>query len=269
MSHGRDGERGRASRRTGGAHDFRGHRAYTPGDEPRTIDWAAFGRTDQLVVRTFARESESTVRIVLDRTASMGVDAKARRSVEVAAAVAWLALVSGHRVTAVAAAAGGVRPLGTWASPGELRDALAAFDALPPCGGADYSGGVGAWLGAARGPGACVLITDGVDEPRLDDVLERVGRVTRDGSLFHVFAARDVDPGDGACELTDAETGETLRIDVDTEVRRAVASRVEAWRRHVEASCRKRRVAYRALAPHDTLEDAIIAWHRDVAHDRR
>lgn len=268
MSHGRDGERGRAQRRTGGAHDFRGHRAYTPGDEPRTIDWAAFGRTDQLVVRTFARESEATVRVVLDRTASMGVGDKARRSLEVAAAVAWLGLASGHRVVGIAAAGGDARPLGTWSTPADLRDALAAFDGLGPCGGSDFCGGVGAWLVAARGPGACVLITDGVDEPSLDAVLERVGRATRDGSLFHVLDARDTDPGDGACDLIDAETGERLRVDVDAGARRAVATRAEGWRRGLESACRKRRLAYRALAPNDTLEDAIVAWHGEVARDR-
>ncbi len=56
----------------GFAAEFSEHRAYTPGDEIRHIDWKAYARTDRHVVKVF--ESETNVRcyILLDKSGSMG-----------------------------------------------------------------------------------------------------------------------------------------------------------------------------------------------------
>ncbi len=51
--------------------DFAEHRAYTPGDDVRRIDWRVYGRTDRLFVKEFLAESNAHFTILFDVSRSM------------------------------------------------------------------------------------------------------------------------------------------------------------------------------------------------------
>jgi uncharacterized protein (DUF58 family) len=55
----------------GHAQDFSEHKPYNPGDEPKTLDWKVFARTDRLVVRHYEEQTNIGVTIVIDDSASM------------------------------------------------------------------------------------------------------------------------------------------------------------------------------------------------------
>jgi uncharacterized protein (DUF58 family) len=81
------------SGRTG---EFRGFRAFEPGDDPRDVDWRATARARQAIVRERSRESTQPITIVADVSASMWVDrtqGRVRlRPIDMAfEAVVWLA----------------------------------------------------------------------------------------------------------------------------------------------------------------------------------
>ncbi len=59
------------SRRRGGGLVFAEHRAYRPGDDPRTIDWRAFARSDHHRVKHFEHEAQLRAMLVLDVSGSM------------------------------------------------------------------------------------------------------------------------------------------------------------------------------------------------------
>ena len=52
-------------------HDFR---RYLPGDDPRHVDWAVYGRTGDLFVRLYREEITPGVDILLDGSRSMAID---------------------------------------------------------------------------------------------------------------------------------------------------------------------------------------------------
>ena len=52
--------------------EFVDHREYTPGDEPRTIDWKMLARTEKYFVKRFEMESNMNVVCMLDASGSMG-----------------------------------------------------------------------------------------------------------------------------------------------------------------------------------------------------
>src|SRR5690606_14139521 len=54
------------SARAGMGLDFRDHRAYVPGDDPRRLDWRAVARRDRLVLRQTESEDELPVVLVVD-----------------------------------------------------------------------------------------------------------------------------------------------------------------------------------------------------------
>ena len=59
------------SRRRGGGLVFAEHRAYRPGDDPRTIDWRAFARSDHHRVKHFEHEAQLRAVLALDISGSM------------------------------------------------------------------------------------------------------------------------------------------------------------------------------------------------------
>jgi uncharacterized protein (DUF58 family) len=59
------------SRRRGGGLVFAEHRDYRPGDDPRSIDWRAFARSDHHRVKRFEHEAQLRAVLALDVSASM------------------------------------------------------------------------------------------------------------------------------------------------------------------------------------------------------
>ena len=59
------------TRQRGQSVEFRDYREYLPGDEIGAIDWKVYGRTDKLFIKLFEHQSEATVQLLVDASASM------------------------------------------------------------------------------------------------------------------------------------------------------------------------------------------------------
>src|SRR5436190_2748426 len=55
----------------GASIEFRQHRIYVPGDEPRRIDWRVLGRTDRPYVKEYDEETNLHCVLMLDHSGSM------------------------------------------------------------------------------------------------------------------------------------------------------------------------------------------------------
>ena len=55
----------------GASVEFRQHRVYTPGDEPRRIDWRLLARSDRVFVKEYDEETNLRAAVVLDASGSM------------------------------------------------------------------------------------------------------------------------------------------------------------------------------------------------------
>src|SRR5258707_873463 len=55
----------------GASVEFRQHRFYVPGDDPRRLDWRVLGRTDRPYVKEYDEETNLRGMILLDRSGSM------------------------------------------------------------------------------------------------------------------------------------------------------------------------------------------------------
>ncbi len=60
------------SRIKGGSAEFAEHRAYSPGDEIRLLDWRVFGKSDRYYIKQFEEETSLQAILVLDASGSMG-----------------------------------------------------------------------------------------------------------------------------------------------------------------------------------------------------
>ena len=77
-------------------------RLYTPGDDPRTIDWNVTARTGEPHVKVYTEERELSVLILMDSSGNMGFGTqgaqKRRVAARLAAMMAFSAIKSGDRV---------------------------------------------------------------------------------------------------------------------------------------------------------------------------
>jgi uncharacterized protein (DUF58 family) len=60
------------SKLKGGSAEFAEHRAYSPGDEIRLLDWRVFGKSDRYYIKQFDEETSLQAILVLDASGSMG-----------------------------------------------------------------------------------------------------------------------------------------------------------------------------------------------------
>lgn len=90
----------------GSSMDFAEHRPYQPGDELRSIDWRAFGRTDRLLIRRYQDDRQLPLAVVLDSSASMAYGKPAKDDIAklAAAALALMAIDQGDTVQVMAGA---------------------------------------------------------------------------------------------------------------------------------------------------------------------
>ncbi len=62
------------SRQRGHCVEFNDYREYAPGDEVGDIDWKVFGRSDRLFIKLFEHQTDMTVGLLIDASASMAYD---------------------------------------------------------------------------------------------------------------------------------------------------------------------------------------------------
>src|SRR5689334_21950047 len=81
----------------GASVEFRQHRAYVAGDEPRRLDWRVLARTDRPYVREYDEETNLRCTVLLDRSGSMAYRGSKRPrkfdyAAKIAASLAYLML---------------------------------------------------------------------------------------------------------------------------------------------------------------------------------
>src|ERR1700710_3123670 len=68
--------------------EFSEYRQYTPGDDPRYLDWRLYARTDRYYIKKFEDETNLRCYLVLDLSRSMGYGSLGYTKVEYARTVA-------------------------------------------------------------------------------------------------------------------------------------------------------------------------------------
>ena len=119
----------------GSSVEFSEHKEYSPGDELRHIDWRAYAKVDRYYVKQYEQESQLTVYLVLDASASMRFAGGGLAKLEYAglslAALAYLVIQQQDKVGLLAC---GDRAIETLVPPRarttHLHDLLAVLDDL-------------------------------------------------------------------------------------------------------------------------------------------
>lgn len=204
-------QRGPAGERLGGGTgsslEFQDRRPYVAGDDVRHLDWAAYARTDQLLVRLYREEVLPTLELLVDGSASMGVEAeKARLVTDLTALLAGCARADGLGVRLLVLGERAERvPLERFEAEGL---ALEGHTPLPRV------------LEDARGglrPGTLrVLVSDFLSPHDPERLVRPLAAGAGGLALVQVLGAADAAPPVGeALRLEDVESGERLDLVLD------------------------------------------------------
>jgi uncharacterized protein (DUF58 family) len=237
----------RLGKGTGASLEFQDRRDYQPGDDVRHVDWRAFARTDQFLVRMYREEILPRVDVVADISASMAVDEeKAQCAVDLCALVLAVARGSGFAARLVLA---GDRP--------EIVD-LEHLERH----GLSFTSDLALPLALDR---ALPLLRAGTIRILLSDFLAPVDAA----SLVRPFAARaggfvllqllgreDLTPPAGsALRLTDSETNETLDLVLDPPALTHYHTRLDRLQRSLETESRRAAGRFLTLPAQTPLAD--------------
>ena len=258
----------RAARRRGGSAEFQEHRPYAPGDDLRRVDWSAFARTGEPVLKLFRAEEDTVLRLLVDASASLafGEPQKFEVARRVAAAIGYLGLANGQRVQVLVAreragqsAGRGLERVGV---PRRGRDALAALlrDLSEPLasGSADLARALDDTLQRTARPGLLVVLSDFFDSGPVTRALTRACAAGHQVALVQVFAREELEPAfDGDFSLVDAETNAALEISMDATAVDAYVTRLAGLIEELGSWARKHRASYVRITNDEPLEGVV------------
>jgi len=257
----------RASRRRGSSAEFQDHRPYAPGDDLRRVDWAAFARTGEPVLKLFRAEEDSVLRLVLDASASLAFGSPQKFEVarRVAAAILYLALANGQRaqvLTARQAAPTSRRGLERIGVPRRGRHALASLlrDLSEPRAGgrANLASAIEQTLQQAERPGLLVVVSDFLDPSTVTQALGHATALGHQVALIQVLSREEVEPNyDGDFSFVDSETEAQVELSMDAAAVDAYVVRLAGLIDELRTWSRKHRASYVRMTNDEALEGAV------------
>jgi uncharacterized protein (DUF58 family) len=248
------------AKRRGGSAEFQEHRPYAPGDDLRRIDWAAYARTGEPVLKLFRAEEDIVVRVLCDTSASMDYGSPSKFDVarRLTAAIGYLALARSERAQLLIGGDGLLREH----TPSRGRNGLPAFlraiDSVLAAGETDLAKAVDSAIRRSPRPGLLAVVSDFLDAGPLYGALGRAVMAGHDLALCHVVAAEEIEPRfDGDFALEDAETGEFVEVTMDASALEAYAMRFAGLCEELRSFARRHRATYVRVRTDESLEPVI------------
>src|SRR3974390_1190993 len=200
--------------------EFSEHRKYTPGDDPKDIDWLVYAKTDKYYVKKFEAETNITGYLVMDLSRSMGYTyrqnmTKFDYAICLAAALCYLMVHQQDPVGLITFDDKIRQSLPPRSKRTQLGNVLSMLANLQPTGQPDIARSLTQIAAMLRHRSLVMLFTDLFADP--GPVLAALRRLRHGGHdviLFHILDEAEVKfPFDGMIEFEEPETQQRLQID--------------------------------------------------------
>lgn len=154
------------SRRKGLSPEFADFKAYVPGDDYRRIDWSAYARLDDLVIRESETTTEFDVHVLVDLSRSMDwassgeLPTKLRHSLRLAGAIGYIALWHFDRMSLTPVASTAALRFGPVQGRRSVLPMLRYLERLSPGPEADLVSTINRYVFVRKRPGSLFVISD-------------------------------------------------------------------------------------------------------------
>lgn len=254
----------RASSATGPGMEFADHRQYHPGDDLRHLDRHAYARFRQPYVKTFATSRGLEVTVLVDRSASMGFGDPQKISIakQLAAGIALVALNGGDSVRFGSFHGANLIGLGGTLT-GAGRSSTVSAQLVGDLGGDGPTDLVSIAKRLDRRIPAgslLVVISDWwTHDPRA--AVRAFGTRGRELVAVHVLSPEEEDPAattSGATVLEDAETGDTVVLNLDSSAVESYELALAAWRAQIREAVAAVRGRYLPVSSSASVEQVLL-----------
>jgi uncharacterized protein (DUF58 family) len=243
--------------------EFTEYRPYTPGDDPRYLDWKLVGRTDRYFIKKFEDETNLRCHLLVDNSRSMTFGSrgysKADYALTLAATFAWFRSHQGD-ATGLLTFDESIREyLPARHRPGHLRHLMLALEKPPGGATTDLVAPLRRVAELVRKRGLIVLISDLLAPPEvLEAPLALLTAARHEVVVFQVLDPAELDFNfTTAARFQDLETGRDLFLE-PTLARPDYQRRLEAHLAAVRGVCQRLGIAHVQLSTAQPLEMALF-----------
>jgi len=246
--------------------EFSEHRKYTPGDDPKDIDWLVYAKTDKYYVKKFEAETNITGYLVMDLSRSMGYTfrqqlTKFEYSICLAAALCYLMIHQQDPVGLLTFDEKIRNSLSPKSRRSHLASVLSLLARLRPEGPTDIAHSLTQVAAMLRHASLVMIFSDLLVEPQ--PVLEALYRLRHRGHdviLFHILDEAETQfPFRGMVELEDPEDRRRLALDADA-FRRDYLAEIERFRDSYRRECFAARIDYVPLDTSMQFDKALTEY---------
>jgi uncharacterized protein (DUF58 family) len=252
----------------GSSVEFAEHKEYSPGDELRHVDWKAYAKLDRYYVKQFEQESQLTVYLVLDASASMafsgGGIAKLEYGGLLLAALAYLVIQQQDKVGLIAS---GDRSLETQVPPrgrtNHFHDLMAVLESIIARGAAGDESPAAALARIAeltRRRRALIVLASDLFDPD-DETLRALAQLRaqrHDVSVIHLLDPHERSfPYDGLTQFEALESAHKMLVN-PAAIRRDYLDRMEAFLVRVRGALTAAGVDYHLVETSQPLEQTLL-----------
>ena len=252
----------------GASVEFAEHKEYSPGDELRHVDWKAYAKLDRYYVKQFEQESQLTVYLVLDASASMafagGGIAKLEYGGMALAALAYLVIQQQDKVGLLAC---GDRSLETLVPPRarttHLHDLMAVLESIIARGATGDESPAAALARIAeltrRRRALIVLASDLFDaDDKTLQMLTQLRAQRHDVSVLHVLDPHERSfPYDGLTQFDALESPSKMLVN-PAAIRQDYLARMEAFLVKTRTALTAAGVDYHLAMTDQPLEQTLL-----------
>jgi uncharacterized protein (DUF58 family) len=246
--------------------EFSEHRKYTPGDDPKDIDWLVYAKTDKYYVKKFEAETNITGYLVMDLSRSMGYTyrqelTKFEYGICLAAALCYLMIHQQDPVGLITFDRQIRNSLAPKSKRSHLGDVLSLLAKLKPEGETDIAQSLTQLAAMLRHASLVMVFSDLLADP--EPVLQALHRLRHGGHdviLFHILDEAEARfPFEGMVELEDPETGHRREIDADG-FRRSYLDELHAFCDVYRRECFQSRIDYVNLDTSTPFDKALLEY---------
>ena len=250
--------------------DFAEYRPYSPGDDPRAVDWNVYARTDRHYIKKYHGETNAELHVVMDASASMSYRSGEQRNGSLSKfeygcfLAASLAFFASHQRDAVGLLLFDTEvreSIPARARPGQLSRILHMLDQAQAARGTEFSKPLGDVARFLRRRGIVAVISDFYEHP--DKIMHAVRELQFGGNdviLFHILDPAELDLRlDTAVLLEDMETSERMEI-IPEYMSQQYRTLLQDHIRELREQCRTSFIDYELLDTSRPLDYALFAY---------
>lgn len=255
----------RRSTRRGVSVEFADYRNYTAGDDFRYIDWNAFARLDELLLKLYEEREDLHIYFLVDVSQSMtyGELPKLTYAKRVAAALAYIGLSNLDRIGITAFNTTDTTRLPTERGKGKIFTVLNFLDQINSTGETDLEHAFRNFVHFTKRRGLVVVISDLFDPKGFTAGLNMLKFQKHDLFVIHIIDEKEAEPNLlGDYHLVDVETNQLRPVTINENHIKRYQALFQKYCDDIDRYCTQREISLVRTMTKTPFEELILRIFR-------